>query len=173
MMILYNYFAFSALFALFTLSAVPLSLSGVSFSPAGLLTPYHLGASYELSRMGLMTSSTAVTGASGGALAAVTRSARTLPMSTSLLFTLTSARGCQPHSHSLYTTLPYPFIFTRINSYSFIFTLHHQCCWMSTSLIFLSFTHTTLPYPHSAAINLTHIHSYLLIFTLHHQRSQH
>lgn len=45
---------------------------GVSFSPAGLLTPYHLGASFELRRMGLLTASTSYTGASGGALAAVT-----------------------------------------------------------------------------------------------------
>jgi hypothetical protein len=45
---------------------------GISFSPAGLLTPYHLGASYELKKIGLLTSSTSVTGASGGALAAVT-----------------------------------------------------------------------------------------------------
>ena len=45
---------------------------GISFSPAGLLTPYHLGASYELRKMGLLTSSTSVSGASGGALAAIT-----------------------------------------------------------------------------------------------------
>lgn len=45
---------------------------GISFSPAGLLTPYHLGASYELRRIGLLTSSTSLSGASGGALAAVT-----------------------------------------------------------------------------------------------------
>ena len=45
---------------------------GVSFSPAGLLTPYHLGASYELQKMGILTASTSVSGASGGALAAVT-----------------------------------------------------------------------------------------------------
>ena len=44
---------------------------GVSFSPAGLLTPYHLGASYELQKMGILTASTSVSGASGGALAAV------------------------------------------------------------------------------------------------------
>ena len=45
---------------------------GISFSPAGLLTPYHLGASFELRKMGLLTSSTSVSGASGGALAAIT-----------------------------------------------------------------------------------------------------
>jgi predicted acylesterase/phospholipase RssA len=43
---------------------------GISFSPAGLLTPYHLGASYELQRLGLLRPSTALSGASGGALAA-------------------------------------------------------------------------------------------------------
>lgn len=45
---------------------------GISFSPAGLLTPYHLGAAHELKALGLLTSSTSVSGASGGALAAVT-----------------------------------------------------------------------------------------------------
>jgi hypothetical protein len=53
-------------------SLKPQQKLGVSFSPAGLLTPYHLGASYELRRMGLLTASTSYTGASGGALAAVT-----------------------------------------------------------------------------------------------------
>ena len=54
-----------------SLSFVQQSL-GISFSPAGLLTPYHLGAAHELKKIGLLTSSTSVTGASGGALAAVT-----------------------------------------------------------------------------------------------------
>lgn len=45
---------------------------GVSFSPAGLLTPFHLGASSQLQRLGLITPDTALAGASGGALAALT-----------------------------------------------------------------------------------------------------
>ena len=67
-------FVFTALILLLEgLSVSPTQQKlGISFSPAGLLTPYHLGASYELRRMGLLTSSTAVSGASGGALAAVT-----------------------------------------------------------------------------------------------------
>jgi hypothetical protein len=53
-------------------TAIQQKLLGVSFSPAGLLTPYHLGASFELKRLGLISESTSVSGASGGALAAVT-----------------------------------------------------------------------------------------------------
>jgi hypothetical protein len=53
-------------------TAINQKLLGVSFSPAGLLTPYHLGASFALKRLGLISQSTSVSGASGGALAAVT-----------------------------------------------------------------------------------------------------
>ena len=45
---------------------------GISFSPAGLLTPFHIGASYELKRRNVLTSNSIVAGASGGALAAAT-----------------------------------------------------------------------------------------------------
>ena len=44
---------------------------GISFSPAGLLTPFHLGASAELRESQLLTDSVALAGSSGGALAAV------------------------------------------------------------------------------------------------------
>ena len=47
-------------------------LRGVCFSPAGLLTPFHLGASHRLQQLGLLDGETALSGASGGALAAVT-----------------------------------------------------------------------------------------------------
>ena len=56
---------------------------GVSFSPAGLLTPYHLGVASRLKELGWITSSTALAGASGGALAAVI-SALEVPSSESL-----------------------------------------------------------------------------------------
>eukprot|EP01033_Poteriospumella_lacustris_P004844 gene4844-3473_t len=45
---------------------------GVCFSPAGLLTPYHIGASTCLNDLGCLTDEVAITGSSGGALAAVT-----------------------------------------------------------------------------------------------------
>jgi hypothetical protein len=45
---------------------------GVSFSPAGLLTPFHLGASKQLQEYGILTPKCAIAGASGGALAAAT-----------------------------------------------------------------------------------------------------
>jgi hypothetical protein len=44
---------------------------GISFSPAGLLTPFHIGASTCLNDLGCLTSEVALAGASGGALAAV------------------------------------------------------------------------------------------------------
>ena len=44
---------------------------GVSFSPAGLLTPYHLGVSQALSVSGLVSSASGLAGASGGSIAAV------------------------------------------------------------------------------------------------------
>jgi hypothetical protein len=47
-------------------------MRGVCFSPAGLLTPFHLGASHRLQQLGLLNAETALSGASGGALAAVT-----------------------------------------------------------------------------------------------------
>jgi hypothetical protein len=46
--------------------------TGISFSPAGLLTPFHIGASSELRRLGFVKPDTALAGASGGALAAAT-----------------------------------------------------------------------------------------------------
>lgn len=45
---------------------------GVSFSPAGLLTPFHIGAAAQLKRLGIIDNNTALAGSSGGALAAVT-----------------------------------------------------------------------------------------------------
>ena len=56
---------------------------GVSFSPAGLLTPFHLGVASRLKELGWIRSSTALAGASGGALAAVI-SALEVPSSVSL-----------------------------------------------------------------------------------------
>ena len=43
---------------------------GVSFSPAGLLTPFHVGVSQYLQEIDIITQSTHVSGSSGGALAA-------------------------------------------------------------------------------------------------------
>jgi len=43
---------------------------GVSFSPAGLLTPFHLGAAQRLEQLGWIDSTTTLAGSSGGALAA-------------------------------------------------------------------------------------------------------
>jgi hypothetical protein len=45
---------------------------GVSFSPAGLLTPFHIGVSNELQRLGVVGPDTVLAGASGGSLAATT-----------------------------------------------------------------------------------------------------
>lgn len=47
---------------------------GVSFSPAGLLTPFHMGVRYALesSQLDLITPHTPTGGASGGALTAIT-----------------------------------------------------------------------------------------------------
>ncbi|RYH14676.1 hypothetical protein EON65_33230 [archaeon] len=50
---------------------------GVSFSPAGLLTPFHIGASAQLQKFGIITPDTALAGSSGGALAAVTTALET------------------------------------------------------------------------------------------------
>eukprot|EP01126_Amoeba_proteus_P009034 TRINITY_DN13437_c0_g5_i1.p1 TRINITY_DN13437_c0_g5~~TRINITY_DN13437_c0_g5_i1.p1 ORF type:complete len:354 (+),score=49.71 TRINITY_DN13437_c0_g5_i1:158-1219(+) len=44
---------------------------GISFSPAGLLTPFHLGASLRLQQLRLLDLNTAISGSSGGAIAAV------------------------------------------------------------------------------------------------------
>ena len=49
---------------------VPCSLVGVSFSPAGLLTPFHLGASARLKEAGVIRETTSLTGTSGGAIVA-------------------------------------------------------------------------------------------------------
>ena len=48
---------------------------GISFPPAGLLTPFHFGASKQLQEFGILSERCAVAGASGGALAAVTSAA--------------------------------------------------------------------------------------------------
>jgi len=45
--------------------------TGVSFSPAGLLSPYHLGAAQQLIKYDVINDNTAVSGSSGGALAAI------------------------------------------------------------------------------------------------------
>lgn len=45
---------------------------GISFSPAGLLTPFHFGVAYQLKSLGLIDDKTSLAGSSGGALAAVT-----------------------------------------------------------------------------------------------------
>jgi hypothetical protein len=51
----------------------------VSFSPAGLLTPFHLGASAQLSKLRIINSKTVLSGTSGGALAAITTSLNLKP----------------------------------------------------------------------------------------------
>lgn len=35
---------------------------GISFSPAGLLTPFHIGASFQLKKLGIIESTTALAG---------------------------------------------------------------------------------------------------------------
>jgi len=45
--------------------------TGVSFSPAGLLSPYHIGAAQQLINYDIINDNTAVSGSSGGALAAI------------------------------------------------------------------------------------------------------
>ena len=45
---------------------------GISFSPAGLLTPFHLGAVYQLRKCSMIDCEVTLAGSSGGALAAVT-----------------------------------------------------------------------------------------------------
>eukprot|EP01039_Chlorochromonas_danica_P008605 gene8605-9483_t len=71
--LLFVLFFLTSLITLTQTAAVrPLLRLGVSFSPAGLLTPFHLGASYQLQQLGLITPHVALAGASGGALAAVT-----------------------------------------------------------------------------------------------------
>ena len=57
---------------------------GIAFSPAGLLTPYHLGAASELAKLNIIQSQTAISGASGGALAAVLSSLGTISSQDSL-----------------------------------------------------------------------------------------
>jgi hypothetical protein len=62
----------SIAFALRTTLGTSSCKYGVSFSPAGLLTPYHIGASKCLVDLGVITSECGLAGSSGGALAAVT-----------------------------------------------------------------------------------------------------
>eukprot|EP00601_Ochromonadales_sp_CCMP2298_P002405 CAMPEP_0173189718 /NCGR_PEP_ID=MMETSP1141-20130122/11953_1 /TAXON_ID=483371 /ORGANISM="non described non described, Strain CCMP2298" /LENGTH=324 /DNA_ID=CAMNT_0014113763 /DNA_START=126 /DNA_END=1097 /DNA_ORIENTATION=+ len=50
----------------------PMPRLGVSFSPAGLLTPFHIGAAEQLKEYKLLSNCTALAGSSGGALAAAT-----------------------------------------------------------------------------------------------------
>lgn len=73
---------------------------GISFSPAGLLTPFHLGASTQLQKLGYLTPMTHLSGASGGALCAMLTAlipfhpeATTDPLATSLYV----AQQCRDH----------------------------------------------------------------------------
>ncbi|KAJ1431652.1 hypothetical protein B484DRAFT_40600 [Ochromonadaceae sp. CCMP2298] len=50
----------------------PMPRLGVSFSPAGLLTPFYIGAAEQLKEYKLLSNCTALAGSSGGALAAAT-----------------------------------------------------------------------------------------------------
>lgn len=52
---------------------------GVSFSPAGLLTPFHVGASTKLQQLGFISDDTPLSGSSGGALAAATTALKIKP----------------------------------------------------------------------------------------------
>ena len=88
---------------------------GVSFSPAGLLTPFHIGASFQLRKLGFIKSNTALAGSrcsllifmktgfvltvtnnyySGGALAAVTTALNIEPAD-SLRFCRYIAQRCR------------------------------------------------------------------------------
>ena len=68
-------FPLSIILVLFTLPTCNTSTLkksiGVSFSPAGLLTPFHLGVSEYLAEIGVISPRTQLSGSSGGALAAV------------------------------------------------------------------------------------------------------
>lgn len=66
-----NSFSCSGAVAAAAAAVVSRSPIGVSFSPAGLLSAFHMGASSELKRMQVITSTTTLSGASGGGLAAV------------------------------------------------------------------------------------------------------
>ena len=67
---------------------------GVTFSPAGLLTPYHLGVAARLRERGFITAETALAGASGGALAAAI-TALEIPSADSLEACSRIARRCR------------------------------------------------------------------------------
>ena len=70
--------------------------NGISFSPAGLLTPYHIGVSSVLLQEGIITPSTVLAGASGGALAAVCASlSNHLPSETVLESCCLVAQRCR------------------------------------------------------------------------------
>ena len=61
------FFCFPACYALI----YPSPKLGVSFSPAGLLMPFHVGAAEQLRRFKIIDDTTALAGSSGGALAAI------------------------------------------------------------------------------------------------------
>ena len=67
---------------------------GVSFSPAGLLTPFHIGASAQLQEYKIIHECTALAGSSGGALAAVTSALKINPKD-SLWSSVYIARRCR------------------------------------------------------------------------------
>ncbi len=83
----YTFILTSALFSSVAVGERKLPRLGISFSPAGLLTPFHIGAGTCLNDVGCLPEEVALAGASGGALAAVTTALlmnyppSTLPMS--------------------------------------------------------------------------------------------
>ena len=62
---------FSTIFRFDIRNMASLVKFGVSFSPAGLLTPFHVGASARLRSLGFIHDDIALSGSSGGALAAI------------------------------------------------------------------------------------------------------
>ena len=78
-----NLFSLNIFFTQLLIQTHSISEIGISFSPAGLLTPFHLGVSAELSSLKIIKDTIALSGSSGGALAACTTSLK-IPYKTSL-----------------------------------------------------------------------------------------
>jgi len=88
---------FKLFFLVYTsLKAISSSSSrvGISFSPAGLLTPFHLGVADHLRNKNVLTKDTVLGGSSGGALAACT-SALSISPSVSLQACSQIAQRCR------------------------------------------------------------------------------
>ena len=86
-------YSISSVFSSSSSSCISSSV-GVSFSPVGLLTPYHIGVAEQLRRIGLIDVRTNLSGSSGGALAAAC-SALGVDSQNTLLGTASIAKLCR------------------------------------------------------------------------------